>query len=91
MLADGSIVTATPSNEYSDLLWALRGGGNSFGLVTEFEMTTYAAPAYAVGQCTYGTGKEVKAKWLEAIYNFAIHGADTDFKSTVTPISNVSG
>lgn len=53
-------------------------------------MTTYAAPAYAVGQCTYGTGKEVKEKWLEAIYNFAVYGADTDFKSTVTPISNVS-
>lgn len=37
--ASGLIVTATPTS-YSDLYWALRGGGNNFGLVTNFKLRT---------------------------------------------------
>lgn len=37
--ASGLIVTASPIS-YSDLYWALRGGGNNFGLVTNFELKT---------------------------------------------------
>lgn len=37
--ASGLIVTATPTS-YSDLYWALRGGGNNFGLVTNFKLKT---------------------------------------------------
>lgn len=31
VLADGSIVTAN-ANKYLDLFWALKGGGNQFGM-----------------------------------------------------------
>lgn len=88
VLASGEVVTASPHNEFSDLFWALRGGGNSFGLVTEFEMLTYPSPVITVGQSTYGVGSAIKDKWLEAAFNFAIYGADQDARSTVTPIAN---
>ncbi|XP_014552181.1 hypothetical protein COCVIDRAFT_110991 [Bipolaris victoriae FI3] len=42
VLADGRIVIATPDSEYSDLYWALRGGGNNVGIVTQFNLETFA-------------------------------------------------
>ena len=40
VLADGSLVHASAS-ENTDLFWAIRGGGSSFGIVTEFEINTF--------------------------------------------------
>ncbi|KAH9917721.1 uncharacterized protein B0H18DRAFT_1200507 [Fomitopsis serialis] len=44
VLANGTIVEASAS-QYPDLFWALRGAGPSFGIVTQFQFTTYVAPA----------------------------------------------
>jgi FAD/FMN-containing dehydrogenase len=38
VLVTGKMVTATATNEYSDLFRALKGGGNRFGIVTRYEL-----------------------------------------------------
>jgi len=55
VLGNGSIVTVTDQapiegeKDYRDLLWALRGGGGfSYGIVTEFVIKTFPAPAHAI-------------------------------------------
>lgn len=47
VLANSSIVTASPT-QYPDIFFAIRGAGASFGIVTEFEVRTEAAPGLAV-------------------------------------------
>ncbi len=54
--ADGSIVEATPDGPAADLLWALRGGGGNFGVVTRFDFALhpvgptvyFGGPVYAL-------------------------------------------
>lgn len=43
VVSTGEIVTASPS-QHSDLYWALRGGGNNFGIVVNFELETIPVP-----------------------------------------------
>lgn len=51
VLADGTLVTASPT-QHSDLFWALRGGGGNFGIVVSFLFklhpidTVYAGPMF---------------------------------------------
>ncbi|KAI4823132.1 FAD-binding domain-containing protein, partial [Aureobasidium sp. EXF-8845] len=44
VLMSGKIVPATNTNEYSDLFWAIQGGGGQFGIVTTFYQEAVPEP-----------------------------------------------
>ncbi|KAH7061501.1 hypothetical protein B0J12DRAFT_536060, partial [Macrophomina phaseolina] len=85
VLASGEVIEATPDNQYGDLFWALRGGGNYFALVTSFDLKTHKSTVVSVGSVQYGPG--VRDKWLDAGYTFAMDGAN-DAKAAVIPTAN---
>lgn len=43
VLGNGTQITVNKSS-HSDLFWALKGGANNYGIVTKFELKTYAVP-----------------------------------------------
>ena len=44
ILADGSVVVASEDSR-PDLLWALKGAGHNFGIVSSYEYKIYERPA----------------------------------------------
>ncbi|MEU6507618.1 FAD-binding oxidoreductase [Streptomyces sp. NPDC046942] len=65
--ADGTQVTAN-AKDHSDLFWALRGAGNgNFGVVTELQFRTHAAPQAVTAYLTWPWSKAaaVLKAWQE--------------------------
>lgn len=56
VLADGSITRAS-ANENADLLWALRGGGGNFGVVTSLQIGLTELPEVLAGVIAFGTNE----------------------------------
>ncbi len=52
VLADGTLVTADDEHN-SELLWALRGGGGNFGVVTTMRIQLHAVPALLAGMIMF--------------------------------------
>jgi hypothetical protein len=74
-------VTAT-SKSYSDLFWALKGGGNSFGIVTRFDLRTYKSPSVCAGITQIAPTE--KDAFLSAVADFGQNGS-ADPKAAVIP------
>jgi len=64
VLASGEIVTASET-EYSDLFWAIRGGGGNFGIVTEFTFQLAPVGMILGGDLMLPATKEVIRGYLE--------------------------
>ena len=71
--ASGVIVNATPT-KYPTLYWALRGGGNNFGIVTAFTFETHPLPG---GQVWGGTKTYLEANFDAVADGFAGVVADS--------------
>ena len=82
VLANGKIIDATATNAYSDLYWALKGGGNSFAIVTGFQLRTIPSPGVWVGIAAYA--ETDSAKYLDAVYSFGEYGS-ADSKAAIIP------
>ncbi|KAF9698012.1 hypothetical protein EKO04_004314 [Ascochyta lentis] len=87
--ASGSIINVTLKS-YPDLYWALRGGGNNFGIVTKFQLH-----AFPVGKM-WGGAKLIAEtefeKALDATYKFGATGAVKDKKgSQIISFSTIAG
>ena len=66
---DGQVVRAS-ADEDPELLWALRGGGGSFGVVTALEMRLHPVPAEVWGGVAlydYGRAGEVVRAWRDVM------------------------
>ena len=58
VIANGSVVVAS-STSYSDLFWAmLGGGGGSFGIVTTFNVKVYKTPVNSLAFLRYSLGAD---------------------------------
>ena len=63
--ASGSILTVS-QNSYPDLFWALRGGGNSFGIVTKFCYRLGPLPEFSGGALVLPATAEVLSGFVAA-------------------------
>ncbi|KAK9351076.1 hypothetical protein V1523DRAFT_464138 [Lipomyces doorenjongii] len=79
VLASGLVVNVNP-NSYKDHYWALRGGGNNFGIVTRFALSTHSQGSLWSGSLIYTRQNRSTDQLIEAFYNYGIN-AVTDPKT----------
>lgn len=86
--ASGIIVTAS-ANYFSDLYWALRGGGNNVGIVTKFNMRTFAH-----GEMWGGPRIHAESEWdavYQAYFNLARDAANDTKQAQIVSFMNRNG
>lgn len=82
VLADGSIQEVTPSS-LPDLYFALRGGGNNFGIVTRFDLVTFPQDKMWGGAQAFLYSPESAAGLNEAFHWLAINGPEDPYAQVI--------
>lgn len=88
VFADGSIRDVSYST-YPDLYFALRGGGNNFGIVTRLDLVTFPQGDLWAGSYTYLYSKETATALAEAIYWVNVNTPSDPFAQTILPFAYV--
>lgn len=89
VLADGSSLT-TDSTSYSDLFWALRGGGGaSFGVVTHFTANLFNVPTSSMFFLKFSCNSEILNLW-QTFFVTAPNEVNAQLKFSVDD-SNING
>ncbi|KAJ5296228.1 uncharacterized protein N7443_007121 [Penicillium atrosanguineum] len=84
VLADGSIQEVSFSSPYSDLYWALRGGGNNFGIVTRFDLMTFPQGDLWAGSETFIYTPETAAAINDAFYFLGVNAPSDPYAQVIT-------
>jgi alkanesulfonate monooxygenase SsuD/methylene tetrahydromethanopterin reductase-like flavin-dependent oxidoreductase (luciferase family) len=79
VLADGSLVRADPG---SDLLWAVRGAGGNFGIVTALELDAYPVGDVIFSRMVFEGDSGLLQRWAELV-----EGAPRELTSFLTMVS----
>lgn len=82
VLGNGTIVE-TSSTTHSDLLWALKGGNNNFGIVTRFDIATFELST-AFGGSLAWSGEEATATFSKKTQSHVHRISDRIFRITYT-------
>ncbi|KND86516.1 Bifunctional solanapyrone synthase [Tolypocladium ophioglossoides CBS 100239] len=83
VFADGSIHNVSYSSPYSDLYWALRGGGNNFGIVTRFDLATYPQGDLWAGAQTFLYKNDTAAAINNAFYYLGINAPSDPYAQVI--------
>lgn len=82
VLASGKVVSASATSN-PDLFWALKGGGNNFGIVTKFTLKTYAIPSVGTGLLAF-PATQIPA-FISAITSQALYQQNYDLAAGTIP------
>ena len=88
VLANGRQVQAE-NPDHADLLWALRGGGGNFGVVTRFRFRTRPLSTFVAGSAVIAMDRAAEA--LEATVQFIGNQCPPDLTLAPTLIRTASG
>jgi hypothetical protein len=87
VLANSTIVYANKTSN-PDLFWALKGGGNNFGIVTRYDMKTYPVQQLYGGITLYDV-KDCN-RFLDAVASYTLPGGGSyDPRSAILPDINL--
>ena len=82
VFADGSIQDVSYSS-HPDLYFALRGGGNNFGIVTRFDLATFPQGNLWAGSATYIYSDEIATTLNEAMYYLNINSPSDPYAQVI--------
>jgi FAD/FMN-containing dehydrogenase len=90
--AEGSVLSVTES-QHPDLLWALKGGGGNFGVVTKFDFALQPVGPTVLGGAVFYPGEEaaqVLSGWRDAVTSAPDELTTTVNLTTAPPVPFIS-